>query len=129
MLPQNSWSWSAPISALLLAMACRGEPASSLAPAVAATPPGDPAPPPVVRRPEPVASTSAAVVAPAPSAPASGATAPLAPGAADDPPLLGSDGKPLPQNEEKPSVSSERFRRRMKQLADSIRTGDVERGR
>ena len=135
MRQQNRWSWSAPISALLLGlplgMGCRGKPASSLAPAVAGTLAESAQP---VGRPstaEPIASTSAAaVLSPSPSAPASGAIAPTAPGAAaDDPPLIGPDGKPLPQTEEKPSVSSERFRGRMKQLSDSILTGDVERGR
>jgi hypothetical protein len=134
MLPLNRWSWSAPISALLLGMACRGEPASSrVAPAaVAAVAEPEPAPSPVVQPSalKPGASTSAAaLLAPAPSASASGAIDPIAPGVADDPPLIGPDGSPLPQTEEKPSVNSERFRRRMKQLADSILTGDVERGR
>ena len=44
-------------------------------------------------------------------------------------PLLGPDGTPLPQTEERPSVSSERFKQRMQLLADSIRTGDAERAR
>jgi hypothetical protein len=43
--------------------------------------------------------------------------------------LLGPDGTPLPQTEERPSVSSERFKQRMQLLADSIRTGDTERAR
>jgi len=47
----------------------------------------------------------------------------------DDPPLLGPDGAPLPQTEDRPSVSSERFQRRMQRVADSILTGDLERAR
>ena len=35
----------------------------------------------------------------------------------------------LPQTEERPSVTTERFQRRMQQLADSILSGDVEKAR
>jgi hypothetical protein len=61
--------------------------------------------------------------APSPSA-AGSAVSP-----SDDPPLLGPDGSPLPQTEDRPSVSSERFQRRMQRVADSILTGDLERAR
>ncbi|HEY6077179.1 MAG TPA: hypothetical protein VIW29_00155 [Polyangiaceae bacterium] len=47
----------------------------------------------------------------------------------DDPPLLGADGAALPQTEERPSSTSPRFERRMRQLADAIRTGDAEKAR
>jgi hypothetical protein len=50
-------------------------------------------------------------------------------GEADEPPLTGPDGAPLPQTDERPSVTSARFKRRMQLLADSILTGDAERGR
>src|SRR5688500_5970137 len=127
MRQQNPCSWSAPIGVLLLGAACRGEPAASRAPEAAATF-AEPSPPPApgASTPGPGASTSALPV-PASAVPSSDVIASTPPGDAEDPPLLGPDGAPLPQTEEKPSVSSERFRRRMKQLADSILTGDVER--
>jgi hypothetical protein len=43
--------------------------------------------------------------------------------------LLAADGSPLPQTEDRPSVTSERFQRRMQQLADAILTGDAEKAR
>lgn len=69
--------------------------------------------------PAPVVSASAAAAAPA--APSASSAA-----AADDPPLLAADGTPLPQTEERPSVSSERFQRRMQALAHAILLGDSE---
>jgi hypothetical protein len=51
----------------------------------------------------------------------------VAPETDAEPPLLGQDGTPLPQTDERPSVTSERFKRRMQRLADSIIQGDVER--
>lgn len=47
----------------------------------------------------------------------------------DEPVLVGPDGAPLPQTEERPSTTSARFERRMKLLADAILTGDVEKAR
>lgn len=43
--------------------------------------------------------------------------------------MLAADGTPLPQTEERPSVSSQRFMQRMQRLADAIMTGNVERAR
>lgn len=67
----------------------------------------------------PSAGAAPSVVTPPPSAAA----------ANEDPPLLAADGSPLPQTEDRPSVSSERFKRRMQLLADSILTGDAEPGK
>lgn len=126
MRPQNPWP-SASALAFFALSACRGEPAPSLAPSAPR-----PAPAPAV----PVASASAAAsqsrVEPAPSA--SGAASAAAPqpsvGQAEpEPPLVGPDGAPLPQTEERPVVESERFKRRMQLLADAILTGDSERAR
>jgi len=111
---------------------CRAEPTPSAAPpatAVAASASGvaSPAPsgaPPVVSAAAPTASS----VAP-PLASAASSSAPLGAPAADDPPLLAPDGSPLPQTEDRPSVTSERFQRRMQQLAGAILTGDAEKAR
>jgi hypothetical protein len=43
--------------------------------------------------------------------------------------LLAADGSPLPQTEERPSVTSRRFQQRMRLLADSILTGDAEKAK
>ena len=59
----------------------------------------------------------------APSAP------PAEPDPAAEPSLLSADGTPLPQTEERPSVTSERFKRRMQLLADAILTGDAEKAK
>ena len=116
----------------LLASNCRGEPAPSVAPAtslsarepslvaVASTPVSAGAP---TGSPIPANST-----APAPSAAASAAASALLPSAAEaeEPALLGADGAALPQTEARPSVTDERFKRRMQRLADAIRSGDAE---
>ncbi len=105
---------------------CRGEPAPSLAPSVTASAPAAPAPSAAA-----APAASAAQVDAAPSAsplPLASASAP-AEGPAQDPPLVGPDGAALPQTEDKPSVSSERFKRRMQLLAESILTGDAERAK
>jgi hypothetical protein len=39
---------------------------------------------------------------------------------------LGSDGQPLPQTEERPSVTTQRFQRRMQRLAAAIQSGDAD---
>ncbi len=46
--------------------------------------------------------------------------------AADDPPLVDGSGQPLPQTEEQPSVSSDRFRARMDVLSRAIQRDDHE---
>jgi len=48
---------------------------------------------------------------------------------AAEPSLFGSDGAALPQTEERPSITSERFKRRMQRLGDAILVGDAERAR
>lgn len=78
---------------------------------VAASASAEPAPPPSS------ASPAASVAPAAPSA---------SPALAEEPSLLGADGEPLPQTEERPSVTSERFTRRMRKLADAILSGDPE---
>jgi len=121
----------------LLASHCRAEPATSAAPTPTAARPA--APSVLVARPLerelppapalPVApSAASAATAPAPSSAASTASAPSAAATAvnEDPPLLGPDGVALPQTEERPSTTSERFQRRMQLLADSILSGDAE---
>jgi hypothetical protein len=118
------------------ALACRGEPAPSQQPRAAlpdpSSRPASPAASDSLGAPPPAASIVATGVATAsPSAATSAAAVPSAapPPPALDPPLLAADGSPLPQTEERPSVSSERFRQRMQLLADSILTGDVEKAR
>jgi hypothetical protein len=126
------------LAAGLLVGACRSEPGGSPAPAVPAT-----AVPSVAQAlpASPSGSLTAASGASSAAAPASenaaasasvaavGSAAPAPASANLEPALLGADGAPLPQTEERPSVSSERFKRRMQQLADSILTGDAERAR
>ena len=78
-----------------------------------------------------IAASGSAVLAPSvsaasPPAPSASVAPALAPALAEDPPLLGADGEPLPQTEERPSVTSERFTRRMRKLADAILSGDPE---
>jgi hypothetical protein len=46
--------------------------------------------------------------------------------AADDPPLVDSSGQPLPQTEEQPSVTSERFRARVDALARAVQRDDAD---
>lgn len=106
---------------LLLVLACRGEAVST--PASSAPPPPSA---PLPAAPAPVAVDPSVVAPVASSAPVASASASPPPG---DAPLLGADGTPLPQTEERPSVTSERFKQRMQLLADSIRTGDGERAR
>lgn len=48
------------------------------------------------------------------------------PATTEAPTLLDAAGVPLPQTEERPSVTNERFLRRMQLLADSILSGDAE---
>jgi len=118
----------------LLACHCRGEPAPSVAPATslsgrqpqtAAAPVGAPAP--ALSAPAP-SSSPPSQPTPIASAATSAAPATASP-EAEDPPLLGSDGAPLPQTEARPSASDERFKRRMQRLADAILSGDVEKAR
>lgn len=77
--------------------------------------------------PSPVGSAYAPPVAPSSEgvapAPAPAAVAP------EEPPLVGPDGVALPQTEERPSVTSAAFQRRMQLLASSILSGDVEAAR
>jgi hypothetical protein len=47
----------------------------------------------------------------------------------DEPSLLAADGTPLPQTEARPSVTDERFKRRMQRVADAILLGDAEKAR
>ncbi|MES1182589.1 MAG: hypothetical protein ABUL60_02175 [Myxococcales bacterium] len=118
----------------VLACHCRGEPAPSVAPATslsvpqpqtAAAPVGAPAP--ALSAPAPSSSTPSP---PIPTASAATSAAPVTTSPeAEDPPLLGSDGAPLPQTEARPSASDERFKRRMQRLADAIISGDVEKAR
>jgi hypothetical protein len=112
-----------------LASQCRGEPAPSVAKAAAISAPEPP------RAPSVSANTAnpsvAASVAPSRSAAGSVSAVPsasVAPAAADaeEPPLLAADGSPLPQTDERPSASNERFKRRMQRVADAVRTGDVD---
>lgn len=118
-----------PLVILLAALCqCRGEPAPSVSPSAVSpsvtaavapsAPPAPPTPVPVSAPPPPAPSD----VAPGPSAPAPDAEL-------DEPPLLSPDGTPLPQTEQRPSVTSPHFLRRMQRLADAILTGDAERGR
>jgi len=72
------------------------------------------------------AAPSSALVPSAQAAPASAESSALA---NDEPALLGPDGVPLPQTEERPSASSPRFNRRLQRVADAILTGDVEKAR
>jgi len=122
----------------LLACHCRGEPAPSVAPATSL---------PVAERSVGAAAASsspaASVVpdagavasAPGPAPSASGAAAPSPSAGAgpspepEEPALLAADGTPLPQTEARPSVTDERFKRRMQRVADAILSGDVEKAR
>ena len=112
-------------------MACRGEPAPSVTPALTASAPSQ-APTPSSTRSGGTPLASAGAVEPSGGAPpataaaAPSAASPLVVDPAEEPPLLDANGKPLPQTDARPSVSSERFKRRMQRLADSIRTGEVE---
>jgi len=74
------------------------------------------------------APSASAVVVTNPSVAAPSASPP-ATADEEEPSLLASDGSPLPQTEERPSVTSERFKRRMQRVADAILTGDVEKAR
>ncbi|MDF3065587.1 MAG: hypothetical protein K0R38_1188 [Polyangiaceae bacterium] len=115
-----------PIVFLLAALCqCRGEPAPSLSPAAPPAPPaGAPAPVPVPSASPDSAPSEAPATAAAPSVSAAPPNAEVA-----EPALLSADGTPLPQTEERPSVTSPLFLRRMQRLADAILTGDVERAR
>jgi hypothetical protein len=72
-------------------------------------------------------ATSASVLPAAAAAPSSSASTSTA--VEDEPALLAADGTPLPQTEERPSITSARFERRMQRLADAILSGDVEKAR
>ncbi len=113
---------------------CRGEPAPSVSPAATRSPPevgALPATQPTASAPQPLAP------APSVAAPSAVASAPVAaPSAsapavseAEEPALLAADGTPLPQTEDRPSVTSSRFLGRMKRLADAILTGDAGKAR
>jgi hypothetical protein len=110
---------------LMLLLGCRGEavstPASSAPLPVSATPP-------VASAPLAIGAGASAVPSAAPSASAPASATPVSPEQSELQ-LLGPDGTPLAQTEERPSVGSERFKQRMQLLADSIRTGDAERAR
>jgi hypothetical protein len=120
----------------LLASHCRGEPApqaatagtisASAAPSSAAPASASAAPAPSLA-PGPTAAPSAAAVAS--SVPKPSDHPPPSPPDSDEPSLLAADGTALPQTEERPSTTSERFKRRMQRLADSILSGDAERAR
>lgn len=127
------------IAIALMACQCRGEPAPSVAPsssppaaertaassAQAAPVSAPSAAPDGSALPSATAVTSASG-APAPS-PAASAGVPAAD--SDEPALLAADGTPLPQTEARPSVTDERFKRRMQRVADAILSGDVEKAR
>ena len=122
----------------LLTCHCRGEPAPSVVPSSspAAAARNAPTPAPSAPAPNASADASATASAPAPVASASGAPAPTpvasapSPGAdPEEPALVGPDGAPLPQTEARPSVTDERFKRRMQRVADAILSGDVEKAR
>jgi hypothetical protein len=68
----------------------------------------------------PSAEPSAAEPAPSASAPAA------VHDAAADPPLLDDQGRPLPQTDERPSIHTPRFERRMRALAEAIQRGEAE---
>ncbi len=70
-------------------------------------------------KPPPVAAS-----APASSASAAPPTASSAAPEPVEPPLVDADGKPLPQTEDKPSTTDERFQRRIKLLVQAIRDDD-----
>jgi hypothetical protein len=113
------------------ASACRGEPAPSVAPATtlpAREPkPGVATPPTPASPPAPSVAAEGPAAAPPPAAVGlpSASSAPSASGAAaDDPPLVGADGTPLPQTEARPSVTDQRFKQRMQRVADAILTGN-----
>jgi hypothetical protein len=103
-----------------LAIACgRPPPAESQASA----PPVASAAPATTQPPQPAAAT---VEQPKPVVP-SEVTPPVAsaqPPPPADEPLVDADGKPLPQTEDKPSTTDERFQRRVQLLARAIREDD-----
>ena len=123
----------------LLACHCRGEPAPSVAPS--SSPPAAERTAALSAQPAPTSAPSAApdasavASAPVPAASASGAPAPTPTSSAtsaavgDEPALLAADGTPLPQTEARPSVTDERFKRRMQLLAAAILSGDAEKAR
>lgn len=81
------------------------------------------------KKPVPTAATSASA---APTPPPSPAPAPTPSASAEEPkpdegavpPLTGPDGKPLPQTEEKPSLRSKSWEKRVKLLFRAIQTDD-----
>ena len=117
----------------LLATHCRGEPAPSVAPAtsLSAHEPSAgamiPTPTPTPTVPLTASAVAAPAPAPAPAAASAAATAtPPRATEAEEPSLLAADGTALPQTDARPSATDERFKRRMKRLADAIRLGDAE---
>jgi hypothetical protein len=96
--------------------ACRGTPSEAPAPAELAEPHSAP-------ESVPAAAPPATVSAPTPTD-VSLTPAPSASAAAPAPPLVGPDGTPLPQTEDKPSISSGAFRARIELVASAILSGD-----
>jgi len=112
---------------------CRGVPAPSVTPQSTVSAPTPPLQASArvqgVSSAAPLPSSSPPSTTAAPQAPST-ATAPLqAPQTLDEPPLLAPDGSPLPQTDERPSVTSERFQRRMAELAAAILANDPERAK
>jgi hypothetical protein len=64
-----------------------------------------------------------------PKAPPSASPEPQAPPALEEPPLVAPDGAPLPQTDERPSATSERFEERMARLGSAILANDPERAK
>jgi hypothetical protein len=124
---RDRWLQLGVLVGAMLASHCRAEPASTVAPTATATAAPTLAASAAVSA---VSSSPAPLASAAPSvAPPASTPAPSAAAASDESPLLAPDGAALPQTEERPSISSERFQRRMRRLADSILTGDPEKAR
>lgn len=119
---------NSPCLLVLMAIACRGEPAPSVAPATSfsASEPAKPAAPPVANASAAPPTVAVATNSAAPAASASASTAPSSPAEPEEPALLAADGSPLPQTEARPSATDERFKRRMEHLAEAIRLGDAQ---
>jgi hypothetical protein len=101
---------------VLLALACgRPPPAESQAPG-----------PQAASTPTAMATAPIASAGPVPSVPAelTADAGSATPAPAADEPLVDAEGKALPQTEDKPSTSDERFQRRMQLLARAIREDD-----
>ena len=112
------------IAAAGLLAACSGgeAPAAPVAPSSAAHAPVASAP---VSLPNPTAAASAAGAGSAPAGSTSAsASAPVATEPVEEPPLIGPDGKPLPQTDDTPSATSPLFRRHMELLFRAIAADD-----